>query len=298
MELTEIISQLERNTGTFPREALENAIAEREAITPVLIETLKKCKDNLNNLLEDPDYILHLYALYLLAQFREKLAYPVIIDFFSLPGEDAMDVTGDVVTEDLGRIIASVFDGDLNPIKQLVENLQASEYIRGAALESLMVLFPNDIISRKQIIEYFEELFLEKLPREPEYILNKLVINACELCPIELKPHIDKVFEEDLIDELFIVQEDIDESLEEGVEAALEKLRHDYRHTLIDNVVSEMKSWACFNKERYQSNYKPNYSTFPSSEGFVKVPHSKKVQASKKRKIQKQSRRQNRKNKK
>ncbi|MBW4604294.1 MAG: DUF1186 family protein [Calothrix sp. FI2-JRJ7] len=293
MELTEIISQLERNTGTFPREALENAIAEQATITPVLIETLKKCKDNLNNLLEDPDYILHLYALYLLAQFREKSAYPVIIDFFSVPGEDAMDVTGDVVTEDLGRIIASVFDGNLNPIKQLIENQQASDYIRGAALESLIILVVNEIITRKQVIEYFEELFSVKLERKAEYIFNKLVLNASELCPIELKQHIDKAFEEDLIDEMFIVQEEVDEFLEEGVEAAIEKLRN-HHHTLIDNAVSEMQSWACFGEGNFQSNY----SRFPAPSGFAKVSHSQKAQASKKKKMQKQSRRKNRKNKK
>jgi hypothetical protein len=36
MELTEIIAELENYTGTFPRLALEGAIAEQEAITPIL----------------------------------------------------------------------------------------------------------------------------------------------------------------------------------------------------------------------------------------------------------------------
>jgi hypothetical protein len=37
-----------------------------------------------------------------------------------------MDASGDLVTEDLGRIIASVFDGNLDPIKQIIENQQAN----------------------------------------------------------------------------------------------------------------------------------------------------------------------------
>jgi hypothetical protein len=92
MELAEIIEQLKYNeTRIFPREAVEAAISEQAAITPVLIEKLKDCKNNLDELLEDSSYILPLYVLYLLAQFREKAAYPVIIDFFSTPGDAAMD---------------------------------------------------------------------------------------------------------------------------------------------------------------------------------------------------------------
>ena len=44
----------------------------------------------------------HIYAMYLLAQFREPRAYPLIVEFFSIPGDIALDTTGDVATEDLG----------------------------------------------------------------------------------------------------------------------------------------------------------------------------------------------------
>ncbi|WGV29029.1 DUF1186 domain-containing protein [Halotia branconii] len=122
MQLEESLSELENNTGTFPRLALERAIEEREAITPILLSTLENWSNNLEELLGKDDYILHIYSLYLLAQFREPLAYPIFIKFFSAPGEIALDVTGDVVTEDLSRIMASVSQGNIEPIKQLIEN--------------------------------------------------------------------------------------------------------------------------------------------------------------------------------
>jgi hypothetical protein len=235
MELAEIIEQLKYNeTRIFPREAVEAAISEQAAITPVLIEKLKDCKNNLDELLEDSSYILPLYVLYLLAQFREKAAYPVIIDFFSTPGDAAMDITGDVVTEDLGRIIASVFDGNLDPIKQLIENREVNEYVRGAAIDSLMTLVAQNIITRTEVVEYFKELFQEKLDRIPEdYILNKLVIDTCYLCPIELKSDIEKVFEDGIIDPMFIRRGDVDRYLEIGVEAALEKISNKKHHRFL-----------------------------------------------------------------
>ena len=69
MELTEIIAELENCTGKFPRQALEKAVEERKAITPVLLENLATWNNNLEKLAERPDYFLPIYALFLLAQF-------------------------------------------------------------------------------------------------------------------------------------------------------------------------------------------------------------------------------------
>ncbi|BAZ40273.1 hypothetical protein NIES4101_62340 [Calothrix sp. NIES-4101] len=295
MEVAEIIKQLEYNdTGIFPREALESAIAAQSAITPVLIQTLKDCKNNLDELLDDSSYFLNIYALYLLAKFREKEAYPAIIDFFSTPGDAAIDSTGDVVTEDLGRIIASVFDGNLEPIKQLIENREANEYIRGAALDSLITLIAQNMIEREQVVEYFAELFQGKIERIPEdYLINKLVVDACDLCPIELKSHVEQVFEDGLIDQMFIGREEVDEAIELGIETSLKKLRQDSHHTFVDDVIEEMEWWACF----HQANTKKSYQPFSITEELTKSPHRKKSQGAKKKKMQKQSRRQNRKKK-
>ena len=97
MQLQEIISKLENNNDKLPRQALERAIEEKEAITPLLLDILSNCKNNLEELLNKPDYILHICAFYLLAQFRELSAYPLIVDFFSIPGDKPVNTTGDLV---------------------------------------------------------------------------------------------------------------------------------------------------------------------------------------------------------
>ena len=84
MQLEEILSELKNNTGVFPRLAVERAIEEQEAITPFLLATLEECKNNLEEFFDKDAYMLHIYALNLLAQFRETKAYPLIIEFFSI----------------------------------------------------------------------------------------------------------------------------------------------------------------------------------------------------------------------
>ena len=295
MELTEIITELEDYTGKFPRQALERAIEEREAITPVLLETLEEWKNNLEALIDMPDYFLHIYAMYLLAQFKETKAYPLIIEFFSAPGEITLDVTGDLVTEDLARILANVSNGNIEPVKQLIENPQINEYVRSAALRSLVVLVAQEVIPRELVIEYFEELFTTLLDQEPSFIWTNLVTNSARLYPLELKQYIDQAFESDLIELFFIRQEDVDYYLKLGQDATLEELRQDRHYSLIEDTISEMEWWACFKEE------KPKITrTKPLGIGKLELsPEKKSNQKNKakkraKNKMQKQARRKNR----
>ena len=139
MDVQEILPQLATNTRTFPREAVAQAIAQRETMTPELLRVLVEAQHNIEHLRES-ESMTHIYAMYLLAQFREPRAYPLIVEFFSIPGDIALDTTGDVATEDLGRILASVSCGDIRLMTALVENEHANEYVRVAALRGLLTL--------------------------------------------------------------------------------------------------------------------------------------------------------------
>ncbi len=291
MQLEEILSELENNTGKFPRLALERAIEEQLAITPILLTTLENFSNNPSELLDKNDYILHIYALYLLAQFREPLAYPLIVKSFSAPGDISMDVTGDIVTEDLGRIFASVSDGNIEPLKQLISNQQINEYVRSAALEALLVLVAEEIISREKVIEYYAELFSNRGGKEYDYTWTKLVINSMELCAKELKSEIDKAFEENLVEEFFIEQEDVNDCFELGTEVALNKLRQNRRYCFIEDVISEIEGWACFQPEKLQKLDNRLISPGGFSLSTLKQYKNK---ARNKKKMQTQSRRKNR----
>src|SRR5262249_30815145 len=95
MDVQEILQQFATNTGTFPREAVAQAIAQREAITPELLRVLAEAQHNIEHLIES-DSMAHIYAMYLLAQFREPRAYPLIVEFVCSLGEIGTDPTGAV----------------------------------------------------------------------------------------------------------------------------------------------------------------------------------------------------------
>ena len=97
MEIIDILQQFERATGSFARTAVEAAVARREEITPELLRVLEDTVNRAAELDVEGGYMAHLYAMFLLAQFRETRAYPLVVRFASLPGELLYSLCGDFI---------------------------------------------------------------------------------------------------------------------------------------------------------------------------------------------------------
>jgi hypothetical protein len=256
-EIQKILNELEYNTGKFPREAVSAAIANREQIIPELLKIIEHATQNIQEIWDQPRYIAHIYAMFLLAQFREERAYPLIVNFFSIPGEITLDVTGEVVTEDLPRILASVCGGDTRLIKSLVENDDANGYVRSTALRSLLALLACGEKSREEIIHYYQSLFRGKLKREYSFVWDGLVDCSSELYPAELYEDIQQAFQDDLVDPFFIDLKDVERNLSDGKEKVIERLKNDRQYQLIEDTISEMQGWACFNEPKPRPKPQP-----------------------------------------
>ena len=83
MTIEEILTAFSHKDNKFPREALEQAVVQKDEITPHLLKILEIVADYPDLIIdqEDPSYY---YALYLLAQFRETRAYPLVVRIASL----------------------------------------------------------------------------------------------------------------------------------------------------------------------------------------------------------------------
>ncbi len=78
---------------------------------PELLEILEYPLTDVERLSMDGKYLVHFPAIYMLAYFREIRAYDFIIRIASLPDEQVYELLGDTITEDFGRILASVCGG-------------------------------------------------------------------------------------------------------------------------------------------------------------------------------------------
>lgn len=250
MELDEVLKALSRFTPKYPTEAVEAAMGMQERITPELLRILEDTVTRAEEIVaNDPDeeYFAHMYALFLLAQFRETPAYPLVVRIARL-GESLLEsLVGESVTEDLFRILASVCDGDLDPVKALIEDPALYEYARVAALDSLSVLLIEEAVSRDEVMAYYKSLFAGKLERKQSMVWDSLAYNSVKLYPEEVAEDIMTAYAEGLVDSGFMNPRDVERALKKGKEAVLQQFA-ERANGYIKNTVDEMEWWACFSE--------------------------------------------------
>lgn len=246
MDIQEVLKKLEYNNDrVFPLEDITEVINNRDDAIPHLLGILEHSIENFDALFAENGYFAHIYAMYLLAQFREKKAYPLLIKLFSIPGDEILYFTGDVATEDLARIFFSVCHGDTDPLKSLIENNAVNEYVRSAALNCLLMMVAAGQKDRSEIVAYHKELFNGRLEREYSHVWDTLVTSSYYLYPGEVFGEIRRAYEAGLVDTFFIRFRMIEDAMNKGKEESLLELGR-LKNQSIDDTITELKNWACF----------------------------------------------------
>jgi hypothetical protein len=242
--VADIFDRLESAVGSdeFPEGVIKSAIEMREEIIPHLLKLIEDAAGEPERFIEEERFASLLFALYLLAQFRERRAYPLLVGLFGLSCNILDELVGDFVTEDLPAVLASVCGGDTGLIERLVENPGIDEYVRSSAARALLELVMAGVKSRDEVMAYFRQLFRGKLEREESLVWGSLVTDASSLHPAEVLEDIEKAFEDGLVDPMYVDMEYVRRSLAVGRKAVQENLRLACRG-LVDDAMSEMKMW-------------------------------------------------------
>jgi hypothetical protein len=249
--------------GNFPRQALFEAVEQREAITPLLLEELRRQIDARFEPANDtPGYWRHLFAFYLLAYFREPAAYPLFVEAGALCGETLLNDAGEMITEDYKRQLAGVCGGDLSGIKRLIEDPAVNEYVRSAALGAIKVLFLSGELERGVLVEYLRELLTGKLEEDEAAIW--VWTTAVKLVFItgahELLREVRRAYELGLVDTFFVGQwSTFEKDMEEQRGRSL-SYRPAHHETLLNHPADQLSSWVCFqSEEQKRPNAQPKY---------------------------------------
>lgn len=223
----------------FPTEAVEAAITNQEAITPKLLAILNNALDDVC-CVQDRD-IGHMFALFLLSQFREKNAFESIIRLARLSEEELDYLIDDCITDDLHRFIASTYNGDLSAIKNLIEDTDVNLWSRIAALESLVILVHEGELAFEEIAQYLSSLFSKKSVSEGEHLISYLVTACCDLNPHHFRNNIENAFKKKKVDPHVM-----DITIYKQILASPTLQHTDSDSSLITNTIAEMEDWVCF----------------------------------------------------
>ena len=250
MTTDEILKQLARfDRNNFPHDALLAAAAHKEELVPELLAALDRVSTNPAAFIEDHDSMLHVFALYLLAEWRETRALEPILRLFSLPDEQPHDLTGDVITSDGAQILAAVCDRHVEPLLRLATNESINEYVRGQALEALGVLAAWGERSKAEIIEVLRSLFQDGLKRPGDaYVWAEWAGVVMDLNAQALLPELREAFDLYLVDETVITLDYIEKCFQQEGEDLVEAFAETHRPVS----AMEIAGWAAYTETEYQ----------------------------------------------
>lgn len=248
MELKDILEEFEVSRRYYPHEAVKAAVKEQERITPVLLRDLRESCEQAEELSKRSGAKMpfrHLFALYLLSEFREEEAFPEIVSFFSLPALQLAGLASPLPVEFPGRALASTCGGDPESLKAIAADGERPAALRGQALESIKILVAEGDLPREEAVGHFHHFFNGGLERERSPLWDYLISAATRLHPEELYDDIQAAFDDNLPERFFLYPKDVDKFRSIAQEKVLLHLRHSTPGYIRDSA-KEMEGWNCF----------------------------------------------------
>lgn len=308
-----ILDELFAPGADYQRSALDAAVEQREAITPLLLERLESTATDPDTWLEQDSASL-LYTLVLLAHFREPAAHEPLLRLARLDEIRLEVLLGDAITELLPAVLWRTSGDDASGLRALLEDRTAYEYCRGAAADALVYGTLLGALNREELLGYFAARLAEDDFAEPGESARAAVFDAMlDLYPEEHETFLRQWLEHGWLSYMDGSVDDLDRVLGSTRDEHF-RFRHEVlQRRLPDDVHGYISHWHAFQPgavatldETDERN--PWDDPFAASEYLDGLPPLEPPQArgtrpkgptpaqkKRKRKQQKQSRKQNRK---
>jgi hypothetical protein len=127
MDVEVILHELTYAEG-LPREALKAATAQRGEMLPLFVQEIENyvALKPAARAKQTPLF----FIFHLLGEWQEKAAYRPLARLLRLPGREVDAIFGDGITTTSHRVLAAVFDGDPEPLCDIILDPNAEEFIR------------------------------------------------------------------------------------------------------------------------------------------------------------------------
>jgi hypothetical protein len=240
MTVTEIIDSLCPGSPQL-REAIDEAVRQKEAVIPALLKCLQNVLEDITDAIEgDCTFIA---AAYLLAQFGEKSAFPLLVSLLRLDEDTERELWGDIVTQSYSLMLRDTFNGDIGLLREVIENYSYSPWARKAALDAYGFLFHDGRITRRELTRYLRRLirvvYDDDLDEDDVIVVTGVAHVVADYHLIEMIEDIKELYEADFIDTGMLEEEDFLEMVND-----LNKPLYWDRH--ITDTVEELETWKWF----------------------------------------------------
>ena len=166
MDATQILNEL-ATAESMPIEAIAAARADRAAVAPAFVRAVERVVAGSDAPEDDAALFV---VFHLLGEWREKSAYRPLAELLRLPTYEIEDVLGDAVPETCHRVMAAVFDGDPEPLYEIILDPEADEIVRSRMCEALAMVTLRGELPREQTAQFLRSCFSELDPQDQSFM--------------------------------------------------------------------------------------------------------------------------------
>ncbi len=259
LQWPEVAQRLSRLALPFPQDIIDEVRRRWEEWGQHFIAEIERIADGGEPWDEEADEFdgLFTFATWLVAERRDARAYRPLVRACHCPSDRAEALFGDDVTEALGRMLAAVCDGDLDPLRGLAEDCDAGMWCRVAALHAMLVRVLEGDSKREDVLPWLDAFCTREAARlrqvpldfsnERDEMLSWAVDFASILGDDALIEKVCTWYAEGLINDDIYGPHHFAKRLGQTLQQRLDEARGDRTNRYIADAAAEMSEWVCFN---------------------------------------------------
>jgi hypothetical protein len=246
MDALRILTDL-NEPDLLPVEAIRAAQDNRDAMVPVFLQCIDEClaSEGMSAMSSALFFVFHL-----LGEWREKSAYRPLAKLLRLPGDAIEPILGGASTESVHRVMAAVFDGDPDPLYEIILDKDADEFIRSRMSHAVAMLTRRGELSRDEARRFLRDCSSQLQPQEDCFVWSGWLDAIAWLGLDDLKPLARQAFARGSVDPTWLTFEDFEQDLRHGVaHPDADPLHLGGDLSLFGDTIAELSGWYCFNPE-------------------------------------------------
>src|SRR3954465_10870746 len=228
----------------LPREAMQWTLDHWDEAAPGLLRMLERYTSGADRSRDAARAIF--FLLHLAGERQDTRVFPLLCRL-AQNGEAIEAVLGDGITTTLKRILISIYDGDLDTLKGVIEAAEADEFVRAGALGGLAYLTATKRIPREQTEAYLLQLYDTLQPQHESFVWSGWVLAIALLGLEGLSDVVRQAFGRGLIEPMAMDYDDFRRDLARTL-ADPERMAS-FQHDMIgplEDAIGELSSWYAF----------------------------------------------------
>jgi hypothetical protein len=243
----ELIMAAFEERGPLPRAALRAAGESRDALVPVFLDHIDRLLEvDVDGFDEDLAFV---FIYHLLAEWRETRAYRPMARLLRRDPAFVDALMDDGITGCGARVMASLFDGDLEPICAVALDEDAEPFVRGQMFDALVILALEHPPLRPAVDDFLRQFDAAACETTPDIVWSSWAYAIAALGLADMTPFVRRVFDEGLIDPLdsdfAFFEKRLNETLATGHPGWFHWLGE---RGAITDTIAELGAWHCFSE--------------------------------------------------